>query len=516
MLAAAGALVAASPGAQPLPPSQVAGVPIPEGQIEQAVDALGAVIADVMDTTGIPGLAVAVVHDGRIVLAEGFGVRRAGEDDPVTPQTVFQIASLSKPVGATVVAHQVGEGSVSWDTPVATHLPWFELADPWVTQAVTIGDLYAHRAGLPGHIGDDLEDLGFDRRTILERLRHVPLGAFRDTYAYTNFGITAAAEAVAAAAGTDWESLSESALYAPLGMTRTSSRFADFMAHDDRAAGHVSADGRYQPLFVRQPDAQTPAGGVSSSVEDVARWMRLVLGDGVIDGTRLVSADALLPAVSPQAVSSRPSMPDARASFYGFGFGVGYQPSGRVMLSHSGAFAMGWSTNIVLIPSANVGIVTLTNAAPTGAAEAVGSSFADLVQFGETARDWLAAYQPMMAAIMAPAGDLVGEIAPANPAPARPLSSYAGRYENRYFGPVDVRIVDEGLQLSIGPEPKVFALRPWSGDRFVFDILNENAAPGSVSAADFVIGESADRATQLRLEFYDHAGLGAFEYLSGP
>ncbi len=160
-----------------------------------------------MAATGVPGIAVAVVDDGEVALVKGYGVREAGKPEPVDGDTVFQIASVSKSVGATVVAREVGKSVVRWDTPVTELLPWFALADPRATAMLTIGDLYAHRSGLPDHAGDDLEDIGYDRRAILERLRFLPLAGFRDSYAYTNNGPTAAAEAVATAAGTDWASL---------------------------------------------------------------------------------------------------------------------------------------------------------------------------------------------------------------------------------------------------------------------------------------------------------------------
>ena len=137
---------------------------------------------------------------------------RSGAPETVDADTVFQIASLSKPVTATIVARQVQAGVVGWDTPVAKHLPWFKLKDPWVTTHVTIGDLLSHRSGLPDHAGDTLEDLGFDRRQVLERLRLLPLAPFRISYAYTNFGFTAGAEATAVASGKDWATLSEDAL----------------------------------------------------------------------------------------------------------------------------------------------------------------------------------------------------------------------------------------------------------------------------------------------------------------
>ncbi|MAM08915.1 MAG: serine hydrolase, partial [Rhizobiaceae bacterium] len=230
--------------AEMLPPSRTSGVPVPPGQIDKAVAALDGIVEDIKALSGVPGIAVAVVRGGETVYAKGFGMRDAKGDLPVTPDTVFQLASLSKSVGATAVARQVSRGVVSWDSPIQDILPWFSLSDPAVSERLTIGDLYSHRSGLPDHAGDDLEDLGFDRRTILERLRLQPLSPFRTSYAYTNFGLTAAAEAVAEASGMAWSDLVQEAVFEPLGMNDTSARFDDFMARENRATPHArTADG---------------------------------------------------------------------------------------------------------------------------------------------------------------------------------------------------------------------------------------------------------------------------------
>jgi len=184
-------------------PAQVSAVAIPADQVDKAIAGLDDLAAEIMRRSGIPGMAVAVVRDGKTVYAKGFGVRKVGESLPVDADSVFQIASLSKSLAASVVAHEVGSGLVTWNTPVVAHLPWFRLSDGWVTEHVTIADMFSHRSGLPDHAGDDLEDFGYDRRTVLERLRFLPLHGFRDVYAYTNFGLTAAAESVAAASGKD-------------------------------------------------------------------------------------------------------------------------------------------------------------------------------------------------------------------------------------------------------------------------------------------------------------------------
>jgi CubicO group peptidase (beta-lactamase class C family) len=449
------------------------------------------------------------VRDGRTVYAAGFGVRRVGTTDAVNADTVFQIASLSKSLAATVVAHQVGLGTVSWETTVHKYLPWFALNDPWITTHVTIGDMFAHRSGLLDHAGDELEDLGYDRVQVLRRLRFAKLHSFRDEYAYTNFGLTAGADAAAAASHTDWATLSEQALYAPLGMTSTSSRYTDFIGRPNHAAGHILVNGTYEAKYQRQPDAQSPAGGVSSSANDMARWMSLVLQDGRFDGKRIVAADALLPAITAQIVSSPSQAPAARASFYGYGFGVGTLASGRVSLSHSGAFALGAATNYVMIPSLGLGITVLSNAAPIGAVEALGMDFADLVQFGVVTRDWLAAYGALMQPMTTPTGALVGKSPPEHPAPAGQPDGYAGTYHNDYFGDLVVERRGGSLLLLLGPKRTEYGLSHWDGNVFTFAPSGENANDGSISKVTFTLS-APGHADKVDVEFFDATGWGTF------
>src|SRR5690606_28870916 len=144
-----------------------------------AIDQLPNVVQQVMLESGVPGVAVAVVHQGRTAYMGGFGVRRVGQPARVTPDTVFQIASISKSVTASVIATQVTQGKVQWNDPVQKHLPDFRLSDPYVSTHATIGDFMAHRSGLPFAAGDDLEQLGYDRETILQRLHLLPLDTFR-------------------------------------------------------------------------------------------------------------------------------------------------------------------------------------------------------------------------------------------------------------------------------------------------------------------------------------------------
>lgn len=502
-------LTGAPAQAQDVPPPEVSAVPIPDGQIDRAVGELDALAAAMMRRSGIPGMAVAVVRDGRAVYAKGFGVRKVGAPETVDADTVFQIASLSKPVTATMVARQVEAGIVGWDTPVAKHLPWFRLKDPWVTAHVTVGDLLSHRSGLPDHGGDTLEDLGFNRRQVLERLRLLPLAPFRISYAYTNFGYTAAAEAVAVASGKDFATLAEDALFKPLGMTSTSARFADFEKRSNRATPHVKVGVRFEPKYQRKPDAQAPAGGVSSSVNDLARWLAMVTQGGAVEGRAFIDAKTLLPAMSPQAFSARASTFTARSGFYGYGFNVGVTAAGRVSFSHSGAFSLGAGANLVILPSAKVGIVVLTNAAPTGAAEAVAAEFMDLVQFGRIERDWLTAYAGAYAPMSAPVGSLVGQQGPEKRLPAADLAAYAGTYANDYAGPAQVIRRGDALELKLGPAGIVYPLRHWNGNAFIFRPFSENAPEGSISLATFRAAANG-RFRELTIEYLDENGLGSF------
>ena len=251
------------------------------GQVNEAIQELEKLAQAQIDGNAAPGLAIAVVFQDELVYAKGFGVKDTGANEPIDADTVFQLASLSKPIGSTVIAALVGEGLITWDSKINDLDPSFQMYDPWVTRNITIRDFYAHRSGLPDHSGDLLEDLGFARDEILYRLRYQrPDTSFRSGYAYTNFGITEAAIAAAAAYGLEWEVASENMLYEPLGMSSTSSRYADYLARPNKALGHVMIDGKWVQRYSRDPDTESPAGGVSSSVTDLAKWIRLQMANG--------------------------------------------------------------------------------------------------------------------------------------------------------------------------------------------------------------------------------------------
>ncbi len=501
--------LAGAAGLAGVPSARAAGSADP-ARLKAALAALPDLARHALRITSVPGLAIAVVHGGRTVFAEGFGVRDGGSAARVDADTVFELASVSKPLAATVVARQVGQGRVAWDTPLRQLLPWFALSDPASTAQLTVGDMFSHRSGLPDHAGEALEMLGFDQRQAFERLRFVPVKPLRTAYAYTNMGLTAAAEGVARAAGTTWAGLSEDALYAPLGMTRTKSSFRAFMAQDNRASAHMRGGRAWQVAPMRDADRQSAAGGASSSVADMARWLALILADGRWQGQQLVGADALKAMLSPQSPGGN----------YGYGINVAGKTSGGLAVyDHSGAFISGASTAVTLVPGLDLGIVALSNTWPVGVPESVSRQFIDLVEQGRIVQDWWSMFSNAFRGVLAPTGELLGLPEPTQPVPHQALSRYAGHYGNQYLGEARVEALrgipggvgygKDRLRLTLGPDRIEHLCSHWSGDDFVFTPPDELGSPGSLSVARFDL-----KASTLWLEIYDSDGMGRLQRLA--
>jgi CubicO group peptidase (beta-lactamase class C family) len=485
------------------------------GGIEKAVAALPGIVKKVKDASNVPGFAVAVVHGGKVVFAGGYGLRDNRDDSSeVRSTTIFQVASVSKSISATVAAiAMTKDRSFDWDTPVSKLWDGFHLNLDYVSGNATIGDFFAHRSGLPMAAGDELEDLGFARNEIVGSLWMVPLDPFRISYHYANFGTTIGAEAVARAEKQPWESLAKSVLFDPLGMGASSYLHKDFMAAgNNRALLHNRvADNVFQPLYDRDPDQQAPAGGVSSTVEDLAKWMILLLADGKYEGQPLIDPKILQAALTAQSVTYRGETPDTRVSAYGYGFNVGVNANGRTTMGHSGAFLLGAGTTFQILPSADVGIVVLTNGSPVGAAEAVAASFMDIVQYGEVTRDWYPEIKPHFMGFYKPVGDLAGKVKPTDPAKPSSPSFYEGNYTSSYFGTATVRADGDKLVLELGPKPIEFALDHWDGDTYALTPRGENAPSGSLSSVKFEGAPGNTRARVMTIDYLNENGLGHFQ-----
>ncbi|POX55526.1 serine hydrolase [Streptomyces sp. Ru71] len=491
----------------PTPPKQ----PPPQltqDQVKTAVSRLDGLVENAMRQTGVPGVAVAVVYQDKVIYRKGFGVRELGKSAKVDPATVFQLASVSKPLSSTVVAGAVGRKVIGWDDPVRPHEPDFALKDPYVSANATVADLFSHRSGLPDHAGDLLQDLGYPLDYILRHLRLEPLTPFRASYAYTNFGLTAAGEAVAHAAKTSWPRLATDTLFKPLGMDHSSYERADYDKAADKASAHVLVNGHWKPSTTENADRQAPAGGASSSVDDLTKWMRLQLGNGEFEGRKLIDPAALDQTHVPHSVANPPHAPAGEPGFYGLGWDVGYDQRGRLRLSHSGGFELGAATTVSLLPGEQLGVVVLSNGQPIGVPEAISAAFFDIAQNGKQTVDWLPFFRKAVeAAVYTGASPTNYAKPPANATPAKADDVYTGTYANDYYGPVVVTSDGKGnLSMTLGPKKMTFPLKHYTGDTFSYQTQGENA----VGLSGVTFHTRSGQATSVTIEHLDANGLGTF------
>ena len=483
--------------------------PVPRERVQAAVARIGAMAEDLIEAGEVPGLAIGIVQGDEVIWTQGFGVRRMGSPDSVDADTVFPLASLSKPIAATVVAGLVGKRVLDWDDRIRDLDPGFALHDPYPTVEVTVRDMFGHRSGLPGSAGNDLEQIGFDRATVMERLRLVPAWTgFRGGYVYSNAAFTEGGLAAAQPTGKDWEIVAKEELFGPLGMNSTSYRNADFLDRLNAVAPHVKWQGAWTPQAIRDPTSQGPAGGATSSVNDMTRWMRLELDQGSFDGAPVIPVEALAPTHVPLMARGMNPITGAE-SFYGLGCAIEIGRHG-VVWQHAGAFSYGALTLVKFLPDSQLGIVVLSNGFPNGAPEALGDSFFDLAIDGELARDylapWSAHYGGMFALQVAEAKALYAS--PPDPAtPALPAAAYVGHYHNAYVGDALVeQQADGALVLALGLDG-VTRLPLSHFDRDLLTWFPDAEMPDKPSAVQFSIA-TEERAESMRIESLDANGLG--------
>jgi CubicO group peptidase (beta-lactamase class C family) len=456
---------------------------ITSDSVQSALAQLDPYIRANLAKTKVPGAAVAVIYNDQVVFLRGYGVRKVGEAAQIDPDTVFELASVSKPLASTVLASLVGQGKITWDDKIADLEPGFKLSSPDTTREVAIRDFLSHRSGLATESGDILESLGYSRPIILHQMRYLPLpGEFRKTYAYSNFGYTTAAIAAATKIGKPWETIAEEQLYAPLGMTSTSSRFSDYENRANKAALHIFLNGQPVNRFVRDADAEAPAGGASSNARDLAQWVRLQLDGGKWNGKQLIDANALAETHKAQVcrVAADPAKPNECPGdqYYGLGWNVGKYAEGHAMFSHSGAFFLGAATSVYIIPEEHIGVLALTNSTPVGLPESICLTFLDYLHYGKQQRDYLPLFGHVMDQMIAESQNASVDYTtlplPATPTAAKPLATYVGSYSNEYFGTLEVTVENNRLILRLPPRGAYYELSHWDADTFSYYSAGED------------------------------------------
>lgn len=432
----------------------------------------------------VPGIAVGIVKDGKVVMAKGYGVRELGKPAPVDADTLFAIASNTKAFTTASLAMMADEGKLDWDDPVVKHLPAFALYDPYVTRELTIRDLVTHRSGLGLGAGDLMwwPHTDLSRDEVVRRIRFIkPATSFRSHYAYDNLLYLVAGKVLESASGKTWDDFVRERIFVPLGMTRTNTSVAALANATNVATPHARL-GFGGPLSVTayQPADNTgPAAAINSSVNDLTKWAIAQLDRGVYRDAagkeqRLFSEKQSREMWSPQTIlpiSATPPKPlePLKANFAAYGLGWSLRDyRGHKIATHTGGLA-GMVSRIMLVPDERLGVIVLTNAESSGAFDSIAWSVVN-AYVGGPKNDWVAAFKEANSARDAKTLEEEkkrDEARAKESKPSLPLDQYAGRYVDPWYGDVTVAKEGDHLVMRFSHTPDLVGdLQHWQYDTF--------------------------------------------------
>jgi CubicO group peptidase (beta-lactamase class C family) len=440
---------------------------------------LDAYVARDMKTFDVPGIAIAIVKDGKVVLAKGYGVRKLGDATPVDENTLFGIGSNTKAFTSAALASLVDAGKISWDDKVYERLKGFQMYDPYVSHEMTIRDLLTHRSGMGLGEGDLLfwPHTTYTRDDIIYRLRFMkPASSFRSRFAYDNLMYIVAGQIIPAVTGKPWEEYIRDKILLPLGMNTSNLSTNAFKPGDNYASPHSKVDGKLQVVPFMDLDNAAPAGAINSSVAEMSKWVMLQLNHGKFPGSdqRLFSeaqSREMWTAQTLLAVGEGGDSPLAalRPKFAAYALGWGVQDyHGRKLVGHSGGVS-GFVTRVMLVPEENLGILVFTNAESGAAFESILFHILD-AYFGVPPTDWTAAMKAATDKGEKEAEETLATSSKgraANSKPSLALEKYAGVYNDAWYGPITIKQEGSGLAFSMDHTPKAVAdLQHWQYDTF--------------------------------------------------
>jgi CubicO group peptidase (beta-lactamase class C family) len=344
----------------------------------------------------VPGIAVAVVQDDSLVMAEGFGVSHILTGERVDANTVFAIASNSKAFTATAIGLLVQEGKLSWDDPIINFLPDFQMYDPLATRKVTLRHMLAHKSGLGLWAGDlNWFNASVPREEIIRKIRYLkPVYDLGTGYAYSNLGFLTAGQVIPAVTDTSWDNFIVERFFKPLGMKRSNTSIRFLKDMDNVATPHLLHDGELLPYVYDNVDGAGPAAGINSTARDLGQWLRLQLAYGHWQGRQMVDSSIIFATRRPQNLLtfSRKSLKFHHASHL-ISFGLGWivkDYHGRLMVLHGGALT-GMFSQVAFVPEEQLGVVVLTNREDHNLQNALAHYLIDQFMGVETT-DWSARY----------------------------------------------------------------------------------------------------------------------------
>ncbi len=406
-------------------------------------------IPEVMADWQVPGLAISIIKDGRLIYARGFGFRDVAGQKEVTPRTLFAIGSCTKAFTAVTMGVLVDEGEVDWDERVTTYLPRFKLSDEFAMARMTPRDLLCHRSGLPRH---DMMwyNAAATREELFSRLLYLePNRDFRTHYQYQNLMFMTAGYLVEQVSGTTWEKFVETRIFYPLGMTGSNFSVEDSKKSPDHALPYAKRDEEVTAIPFRNIDTIGPAGSINSHVSDMANWVLLNLSEGKLGDQAVVSEASLKEIHSPQMISGRNLRYDETFySLYGMGWGMtSYR--GHVLLSHGGGID-GFTALVSLMPKDEMGLVILTNLGGNPVPQAVMYQVYDRLLELEPV-DWNGRFlkqrdEAEKEAEKTKEKEDEGRVADTRPTLA--LESYAGDYTHPGYGVLRITHKEGSLEMS--------------------------------------------------------------------
>lgn len=419
----------------------------------------------------VPGIAVAIVKDDKVVFAKGYGVREMGKIERVNENTLFAVASNSKAFTTASLAILVDEKKLSWDDKVVKYLPEFQLYNPYVTSEITIRDLVSHRSGLDTFSGDLLwYETTYTTDEILRRVRFLqPKSSFRSRFGYQNLMFVAAGKVIEKVSGKTWSQFVTERILTPLGMNRTTTSVKDLK--DNYAIPHNESGGTLRVLHAGNVDGAAAAAGLNSSAADMAKWLRLQLGRGKYEDRQIFSQAQSGEMWSAQTILGVNPFPAKDAptrlfSAYGLGWFLN-DYRGRKVVSHGGGLD-GMISQTAMMPEENLGLVVLTNS-ETGVNTILQNKIFDVFTDAPK-RDWSAerlerAKQNKAKETEADAKLVAARVA--NTKPSLPLKNYAGNYVDQLYGDATIAEENGKLVLRFVQSPNFVAdLEHWHYDTF--------------------------------------------------
>jgi len=400
----------------------------------QQLENITAFIDTTREVWSVPGLAIAIVKDGKVIYSRGFGYRNIEQNLPVTSSTIFAIGSSSKAFTAMGLVLLVDEGKLDLDKPVREYLPDFRLYDMFATEQMTPRDLITHRSGLPRH---DLMwyGSGFTREDMYKRLRYLqPSKGLRETWQYQNLMYMTAGYLIERLYGETWEDFTRERIFAPLGMKESNfSVDVSVQARDHARPYRLNDDKKPEEVPFRNINEIGPAGSINSSIDEMANWLLLNLSGGKFNDMEIISSAVLNDMHTPHMVLSSISQhKEIINRTYGLGWFIEAYRGYRYI--HHGGNIDGFSALITLVPTANLGVVVLTNLNANPLPNVVTRYAVDTILDLEPV-DWYARLKPTAEEEKeVEEKEEEEEERVEGTTPSHPLTVFAGEYEHPGYG----------------------------------------------------------------------------------